>query len=78
MTPEELRELLSRATGRGFGELKPEHRLADLGLESIDRVRIITRLESRLDRPIDEREAMSLSTVADILSLFRHGTQKPR
>lgn len=78
MTLDELRQLLSSVTGRPFGPLKPEHELAELGLESIDRVRVIARLEQRLNRPIDERVAMGVKTVADLLDLVVDGTEKPR
>ena len=78
MTLEELRQLLSTVTGRPFGPLKPEQELAELGLESIDRVRVIARLEQRLNRPIDERVAMGVKTVADLLALAVDGTEKPR
>jgi acyl carrier protein len=69
MNLEELREHLSIATGRQFGSLSPEQDLTDLGLESIDRVRVVARLERELDREIDERAAMGLQTVADLLAL---------
>lgn len=69
MTLEELRELLSSTTGRHFDPLKPEQELTDLGLESIDRVRLVSRLEHQLNRDIDERTAMRLRTVGDLLAL---------
>jgi acyl carrier protein len=78
MTLEELRELLTAVTQRPFGPIRPEQQLRDLGLESIDQVRIISRLERRLNRPIDEKTAMSIKTVADLLALSADGTEKPR
>jgi len=78
MTLEELRVLLSAVTGRQFAALKPEQDLGDLGLESIDRVRVIARLEQRLNRPIEERTAMAVKTVADLIALVADGTENPR
>lgn len=78
MTLDELRMLLSAVTGRQFGVLEPKQDLSDLGLESIDRVRVIARLEQRLNRPIDERTAMGVKTVGDLLALAAHGTANPR
>jgi acyl carrier protein len=78
MDLEELRELLTTTTGRPYEPLKPEQELTDLGLESIDRVRIIARIEQRLHRDIDERVAMQLRTVGDLLALATSGVTPSR
>jgi acyl carrier protein len=69
MTIEELRDLLQLATGKRYERLEAEQELMSLGLESIDRVRIVVRLEERIGKEIDEQRAMALKTVGDLLAL---------
>ena len=69
MTIDELRDVLQLATGKHYEALAANQELVNLGLESIDRVRIVVRLEERLGKEIDEQTAMALKTVGDLLAL---------
>jgi len=64
----ELRQVMETVTKRRFGELTPDLLLADLSIESLDRVRIIVALEQRYGLELSEEAAANLQTVGDLLS----------
>jgi acyl carrier protein len=67
VTLDELRALIQRSTNKQLAKLSNEARLDELGLESIDRIRLIVALEREYSIEIDEETAKRLETVQDLL-----------
>ena len=61
-------KVLTRASGRGEGDLRPELDLvADLGIDSPKQLELLIELEEALNVEISDEDAAALETVGDIL-----------
>ncbi len=61
-------KVLARASGRGEGDLRPEHDLvADLGIDSPKQLELLIELEEALNVEISDEDAAALETVGDVL-----------
>lgn len=67
-----LAELIGRITGRAPAPLSPSARLeADLNLNSIDRVELLSALEDRFQIDLNESRFAAATTVAEVEGLLR-------
>ena len=66
-------DLLAEVAGTRLGSLRPDLRLTeDLGLSSLERVELMTRLEQELGIEIDEEAFSAISTVEELSHLQQH------
>ena len=68
-----LGEIIERILGRAAGELKPETKLEDVGLSSIDRVELMSSLEDRYQLDLDEAQFSAAMTVGEIERIIHSG-----
>lgn len=65
-----LIDMLEAETGIESGGVSPDADLAQLGLDSLDMVRLSAQVERRLDVTIKTEELFYLRTVDDIVTLL--------
>jgi acyl carrier protein len=67
---EVLSEALSTVSTGEFGALKEDRTIADLGLDSMSLVELVTVLEERLHTTIEDRKLAELRTLGDLEKLL--------
>jgi len=67
-----LGELITRITGRAAA-LQPETKLEDLGLNSVDRVELMSALEDRYQLDLDEAQFSAATTIGEIERIVQSG-----
>ena len=67
-----LAEIIARITGRP-AEFRPETKLEDMGLSSIDRVELMSALEDRYQLDLDEAQFSAATTVGEIERIIQSG-----
>ncbi|HZQ92713.1 MAG TPA: AMP-binding protein [Terriglobales bacterium] len=71
-----LAEIIARITRRPAGELNPDARLeTDLGLNSIDRVELMSALEDRYQIDLDEAQFSAATTVRELEQVLHGASQ---
>jgi acyl carrier protein len=50
--------------------LRPETSLAELGLDSLETIRLVSRVEQRCQIQLDEEELLSVETVGELAALI--------
>ena len=74
---DKVRELISRASGVPAAELKPEAKLSDLDMESLEKLECVMSLEDALKVEIKEDDLWRLKTVQDVIDAFRRVMPSP-
>jgi acyl carrier protein len=72
-----VRSVLARELKRDAATLEPHHRLReDLGLNSLDAIELMFKVEEEFDLVIPDDDLQSLATVGDLIAYLsaRHGT----
>lgn len=73
---EEIKEVLVSTANVDGDKVTMEASLKDdLGIDSLDSVEIVLELENKFDIKIEDEEAESMTTVADIISLIEKKTK---
>ena len=67
---EVLSDALSKVSTGEFGALQEDRTIADLGLDSMSLVELVTLLEERLDTTIEDRKLGELRTLGDLEKLL--------
>lgn len=67
---EVLSDALSKVTTGEFGTLEEDRAVADLGLDSMSLVELVTLLEERLGTTIEDRKLGELRTLGDLEKLL--------
>jgi acyl carrier protein len=70
-------EIISRASGLAVKELKPDAKLADLNMESLEKLECVLSLEDALQVEIKENDLWRLKTVQDIVDSVRRSMPSP-
>jgi acyl carrier protein len=65
-----VREIIKAESDMDPGDFSIDARLDDLGLSSVQKIRVFLRIESEFKVEIDEDKAIELTTVRDILALL--------
>lgn len=74
---DKVRELISRASGVPAAEIKPEAKLSDLDMESLEKLECVMSLEDALKVEIKEDDLWRLKTVQDVIDAFRRVMPSP-
>ena len=74
---DKVRELISRASGLPAAEIKPDAKLSDLDMESLERLECVMSLEDALKVEIKEDDLWRLKTVQDVIDAFRRVMPSP-
>ena len=74
---DKVRELISRASGVPEAEIKPEAKLSDLDMESLEKLECVLSLEDALKVEIKEDDLWRLRTVQDVIDAFRRVMPSP-
>lgn len=74
---EKVRELISRASGVPVAEIKPDAKLSDLDMESLEKLECVMSLEDALKVEIKEDDLWRLKTVQDVIDAFRRVLPSP-
>ncbi len=74
---DKVKELISRASGVPAIEIKPEAKLSDLDMESLEKLECVMSLEDALKVEIKEDDLWRLKTVQDVIDAFRRVTPSP-
>jgi acyl carrier protein len=61
-------EVIANQAGKKIEEIKPETRIADLGLDQLDSVEAIMDLEEKLDIETSDEEVEKLETLDDLVA----------
>jgi acyl carrier protein len=72
-----VRELISRASGVPVAEIKPEAKLSDLDMESLEKLECVLSLEDALRVEIEEDDLWRLKTVQDVIDAVRRVMPSP-
>jgi acyl carrier protein len=65
----EIVQIIAKQLVRPEKDILPDARLVeDLGADSLDVVELMLNLEAALETKVDEKEAMKLRTVADVVA----------
>ena len=72
-----IMEILSRASGLALADIKPEAKLADLNMESLEKLECVLSLEDALQVEIKENDLWRLKTVQDIVDSVRRAMPSP-
>jgi acyl carrier protein len=72
-----ITELISRASGVPVAEIKPEAKLSDLDMESLEKLECVMSLEDALKIEIKEDDLWRLKTVQDVIDAFRRVMPSP-
>ncbi len=57
--------------------IRPEATLAELGLDSLDKINVLFELESAFDVDIPDEDARNISTVGEIISTLQAVVSQP-
>ncbi|MFY9905032.1 MAG: acyl carrier protein [Terriglobales bacterium] len=68
---DKVRELISRASDVPAAEIKPEAKLSDLDMESLEKLECVMSLEDALKVEIKEDDLWRLKTVQDVIDAVR-------
>ena len=71
MSDDTVLAALAAELDRPAAELVPAARLADLGVDSLDFVRLVQAVEEAAGVRLDDKEAAAVETVGDLLALAR-------
>jgi acyl carrier protein len=71
---DKVRELIGRASGLPAADIKPEAKLTDLEMESLEKLECVLSLEDALKVEIKEEDLWRLKTVQDVIEAFRRVT----
>jgi acyl carrier protein len=74
---DKVRELISRASGVPVTEIKPEAKLSDLDMESLEKLECVMSLEDALRVEIEEDDLWRLKTVQDVIDAVRRVMPSP-
>jgi acyl carrier protein len=72
-----IMEILSRASGLALADIKPDAKLADLNMESLEKLECVLSLEDALQVEIKENDLWRLKTVQDIVDSVRRAMPSP-
>jgi acyl carrier protein len=72
-----IMEILSRASGLAPADIKPDAKLADLNMESLEKLECVLSLEDALQVEIKENDLWRLKTVQDIVDSVRRAMPSP-
>jgi acyl carrier protein len=72
-----IMEILSRASGLALADIKPDAKLADLNMESLEKLECVLSLEDALHVEIKENDLWRLKTVQDIVDSVRRAMPSP-
>ena len=70
-------ELISRASGVPAANIKPEAKLSDLDMESLEKLECVLSLEDALHVEIKEDDLWRLKTVQDVIDAVRRVMSSP-
>jgi acyl carrier protein len=70
-------ELISRASGVPVADIKPAAKLADLDMESLEKLECVLSLEDALQVEIKEDDLWRLKTVQDVIDAVRRVMPSP-
>jgi acyl carrier protein len=68
---DKVTELISRASGVPAADIKPEAKLSDLDMESLEKLECVLSLEDALQVEIKEDDLWRLKTVQDVIDAVR-------
>ena len=71
---DDLRTIIATETKRALSALEMGARLDELGLDSLNRIRLVIGIERKYGVEIDESTAMGLTTISDLVLLISHHT----
>jgi acyl carrier protein len=74
---DKVRELISRASGVPVNDIKPEAKLSDLDMESLEKLECVMSLEDALRVEIKEDDLWRLKTVQDVIDAARRVMPSP-
>jgi len=74
---DKVRELISRASGVPAAEIKPDAKLSDLDMESLEKLECGMSLEDALKVEIKEDDLWRLKTVQDVIDAVRRVMPSP-
>ncbi len=74
---DKVRELISRASGVSAAEIKPDAKLSDLDMESLEKLECVMSLEDALKVEIKEDDLWRLKTVQDVIDAVRRVMPSP-
>jgi acyl carrier protein len=74
---DKVTELISRASGVPVAEIKPEAKLQDLDMESLEKLECVMSLEDAFKIEIKEDDLWRLNTVQDVIDAFRRVMPSP-
>jgi len=72
-----IMEILSRASGLAVADIRPDAKLADLNMESLEKLECVLSLEDALQVEIKENDLWRLKTVQDIVDSVRRAMPSP-
>jgi len=72
-----IMEILSRASGLAVADITPDAKLADLNMESLEKLECVLSLEDALQVEIKENDLWRLKTVQDIVDSVRRAMPSP-
>jgi acyl carrier protein len=70
-------EIISRASGVAVNDIRPDAKLADLDMESLEKLECVLSLEDALHVEIKENDLWQLRTVQDIVDSVRRAMPSP-
>jgi acyl carrier protein len=70
-------EVISRDSGLAVTDIKPDAKLADLDMESLEKLECVLSLEDALHVEIKENDLWRLKTVQDIVDSVRRAMPSP-
>src|SRR6266403_4017174 len=71
---DKVRELIGRASGLPAADIRPEAKLTDLEMESLEKLECVLSLEDALKVEIKEEDLWRLKTVQDVIEAFQRVT----
>lgn len=74
---DKVMELISRASGLPAAEIKPDAKLSDLDMESLEKLECVMSLEDALKVEIKEDDLWRLKTVQDVVDAVRRVMPSP-
>ena len=74
---DKVTELISRVSGVPVAEIKPEAKLSDLDMESLEKLECVMSLEDAFHIEIKEDDLWRLKTVQDVIDAFRRVMPSP-
>ena len=69
-----LKEIIQAESDEQLGDYGPDSRLDELGLSSLQRIRVMLRLEKTFHIEIDEDTALGMATIRDLLEYLNRTT----